>query len=264
LLEANPLIKGLYTAAAGMMNQMARQDVVANNLANVSTAGFKKSITVTGAFPEMLMSRLGEVKTDISGKPIAQKPVVIGTVGTGAAVSTIHTDYSMGNLKATSNYTDLALGSDGYFAVETPEGIRYTRSGEFKISFTEDGGMLTTSHGFSVLDTNDEPIFIEGEFSVDSRGIITYENEEYTQLGVYRLENPQEWEKMGDSLFNAQAPEPVDNPGIKQGFLEESNANAVQEMVTLISVVRAYEALQKVVQAEDELNQVAIDEVGRV
>ncbi|MDD3853625.1 MAG: flagellar hook-basal body protein [Syntrophomonadaceae bacterium] len=258
------MIKGLYTAAAGMMNQMARQDVVANNLANVSTAGFKKSTAVTGAFPEMLMSRLGEVKTDSSGRRMAQTPVVIGTLGTGAAVSTIHTDYSMGHLKGTSNYTDLALGSDGYFVVETPEGIRYTRSGEFKISVTEDGGMLTTSHGFPVLDTNGERIFIEGEFSVDSRGIITYENEEYAQLGVYRLEDPQAWEKLGDNLFNAENPEPVDNAGIKQGFLEESNANAVEEMVTLISVVRAYEALQKVVQAEDELNQVAIDEVGRV
>jgi len=263
-VEANQLIKGLYTAAAGMMTQMVRQDVVANNLANVSTAGFKKSTTITGAFPEMLMSRLGEVKTDPSGRRIAQKPVVIGTVGTGAAVSNIHTDYSLGHLKGTSNYTDLALGGDGYFAVETPEGIRYTRSGEFKISITEDGGMLTTSHGFPVLDINDEPIYIEGEFSVDSRGIITYENEEYAQIGVYRMENPQEWDKLGDNLFNAPAPERVDNPDIKQGFLEQSNANAVEEMVTLISVVRAYEALQKVVQAEDELNQVAIDEVGRV
>jgi len=257
------LIKGLYTAGAGMMLQMARQDVVANNLANVNTGGYKKQIAVAQAFPNMLISRLGEIKKNIEGayQPVPVK--LIGGLGTGAAIEKIYTDFTMGNIRKTDNATDLALNSDGYFAVLTPQGERYTRNGQFKIN---NEGILTTNQGYPVLDTGDQPISLEGEFSIDEMGNISVNGESIARLKMVRFENPQYLERQGDNLVAAQeeAGTILERPGILQGYTEDSNINAVKEMVELINVVRAYESMQKVVQAEDETTQVAIDQVGSV
>jgi len=256
------LIKGMYTAAAGMMLQMARQDVVANNLANVNTAGFKRSSTVASAFPAMLMSRLGELDTS-SEVPKPQKAEIIGYLGTGASLAGIITDYSMGNLKPTYIATDIALSApDTFLVVETPQGIFYTRNGSLKITGE---GLLTTNQGYPVLDEFGDYIYIEGEFAVDERGYVTDNGEEIARLQVVRFANPDQMEKLGGSLLTTdQEPELVGNPEILPGYLEESNVIAVQEMVTLINVVRSYESLQKIVQAEDEATQTLLDEVGRV
>ncbi|MDD2372115.1 MAG: flagellar basal-body rod protein FlgF [Syntrophomonadaceae bacterium] len=257
------MIKGLYTAGAGMMLQMARQDVVANNLANVNTGGYKKQIAVAQAFPNMLISRLGEIKKNIEGEyqPVPVK--LIGGLGTGAAIEKIYTDFTMGNIRKTDNATDLALNSDGYFAVLTPQGERYTRNGQFKIN---NEGILTTNQGYPVLDTGDQPISLEGEFSIDEMGNISVNGESIARLKMVRFENPQYLERQGDNLVAAQeeAGTILERPGILQGYTEDSNINAVKEMVELINVVRAYESMQKVVQAEDETTQVAIDQVGSV
>ena len=257
------MIKGLYTAGAGMMLQMARQDVVANNLANVNTGGYKKQIAVAQAFPNMLISRLGEIKKNIEGEyqPVPVK--LIGGLGTGAAIEKIYTDFTMGNIRKTDNATDLALNSDGYFAVLTPQGERYTRNGQFKIN---NEGILTTNQGYPALDTGDQPISLEGEFSIDEMGNISVNGESIARLKMVRFENPQYLERQGDNLVAAQeeAGTILERPGILQGYTEDSNINAVKEMVELINVVRAYESMQKVVQAEDETTQVAIDQVGSV
>lgn len=256
------MIKGIYTAGSGMMLQMARQDVVANNLANVNTTGFKKSSTVSRAFPAMLMSRLGELDTS-SGTPKPQKAEVIGYLGTGACMEGIITDYSIGNLKQTYSATDLAFGTaDTYLAVETPEGVSYTRGGSLKIN---GDGLLTTNQGYAVLDDNYDYIYLEGEFAVDGMGYITDNGEEIARLLVVLFENQDELEKLGGGLLRTdQEPQLADVPEILSGYLEESNVVAVQEMVTLINVVRSYEALQKIIQSEDEATQTVLDEVGRV
>ena len=256
------MIKGIYTAGSGMMLQMARQDVVANNLANVNTTGFKKSSAVARAFPAMLMSRLGELDTSLEPRK-PQKPVIIGYLGTGACVDGIITDNSLGNLKQTYLATDLALGTvDTYLVVETPNDIAYTRGGSLKIN---GDGLLTTNQGYPVLDDNYDYIYLEGEFAVDEMGYITDNGEEIARLMVVRFDNQEELEKLGGSLLiTDQEPELVDVPEILSGYLEESNVVAVQEMVTLINVVRSYEALQKVIQSEDEALQTVLDEVGRI
>lgn len=256
------MIRGLYTAASGMMLQMARQDVVANNLANVNTSGFKKNVAVAKAFPEMLISRLGECKENKEGQLIAKKPIVIGGLGTGACVSGIYTDFDNSNLKKTENPADLALAGEGYFVIDTPEGQRFTRSGEFKINSE---GLLTSNQGYPVLDSNDSPINIEGEFAVDSQGNINVNGENIGRFKIVNFENLQLLERLGNSLLiSPEAAVEVEKPEILQGYIELSNVNAVKEMVTLINVVRAYEALQKMVQAEDDTIGKAIESVGSV
>lgn len=254
------MIKGLYTAASGMMLQMAKQDVVANNLANVNTSGYKKHVAVSRAFPEMLISRLGETKENAWGELKAERPTVIGRLGTGACMDGLYTDFQTGNIRKTDNNSDLAITSSGYFVVETPDGERFTRCGEFKIN---SDGMLTTSEGYPVIDAFDDYIYIEGEFTVDRMGNIIIDGEELTRFKIVDFENPQALERQGDSLLNADEEyTEAEHAQLLQGYIEDSNVNAVKEMVNLISVVRAYESMQKIVQAVDETAQVAIDKVG--
>jgi len=245
-----------------MMLQMVRQDVTANNLANVSSSGYKKDNIIAGAFSEMLLNRWGE-NQEIGGRIVKKPAAKIGRIGTGAGVVDIFTDFSIGNLTKTDNSTDLAIGKpDGYFAVETPEGEKFTRSGEFKLDYD---GLLTTNQGYPVLDYYNNYIYIDGEFTVDSAGNIILDGEPVTRLRIVGFENPRNLTKSGDNLFSSDEEGfLLENPEIVQGYVEKSNVNAVKEMVTLISVVRAYESLQKVVQAEDETVKVAVDQVGSV
>lgn len=281
------MIKGLYTAGAGMMVQMTKQDVVANNIANVNTNGYKKDNVLCQSFPSMLISRLGESQYNALGQEQMLPPVVIGPLGTGAVVKDIITDHSTGSLKFTGNPNDLAISNEGYylngsiiengdqrisesyFVVQTPQGERFTRDGSFKIN---QEGTLVTNQGLPVMNTENQPISIlsdDGEaaegFAVDKNGSILVNENEVAKLKIVKFADQRNLEKEG-AWMRAKAGNytVVDNPGVMQGYLEMSNANAVAEMVNLISVVRAYESCQKVVQAEDELMSVAIDQVGSI
>ncbi|MGI5911362.1 MAG: flagellar hook-basal body protein [Syntrophomonadaceae bacterium] len=252
------MIKGLYTAGAGMMVQMVRQDTLANNLANVNTVGYKRQIAVSRAFPDMLISRVGGLTKDEAQEPQVE---LIGGLGTGVALDKVYSDLGIGSLKKTSNPTDLALGSNCYFVVQTSQGERYTRNGQFKLN---NEGLLT-NQGYLALDTNNRAIRIQGDFLVDTQGNISVNGETICQLKIVSFENPQYLLREGDNLL--ASPEAANNtvmPGVLQGYVEESNVNAVKEMVELINVVRAYETMQKVVQAEDEITGIAINQVGSV
>ncbi|NLB87636.1 MAG: flagellar hook-basal body protein [Syntrophomonadaceae bacterium] len=255
------MIKGLYTAGSGMMLNMAKQDAIAINLANVNSNGFKKDVTVSKAFPEMLMTRLGENKKEGFGIYTPEPMEQIGGLGTGATLDGVYTDFSVGNLKNTEQTTDFALGEEGFFVVETPQGECFTRAGAFKINYE---GLLTDNNGYPVLDIYDQYIYLDSDdITVDKRGIITSNDEELTQFKIVAFADNNVLEKIGDNLFRTDSEYyEVENPEVIQGFIEESNVNAVKEMVNLITVVRNYEALQKVVQAEEETLQVAIDRVA--
>jgi flagellar basal-body rod protein FlgG len=124
---------------------------------------------------------------------------------------------------------------------------------------------LVTNQGYALLDTNDELIEIEGEFTVDKKGAISVNGEFLTNLKLVKFEDQQLLVKEGDLLNSSgQTYTFADSPGILQGQQESSNVNAVKEMITLISTTRAYESCQKVVLAEDETLGIAINEVGSV
>jgi flagellar basal-body rod protein FlgF len=272
------LIKGIYTAGSGMMLQMARQDVVANNIANVNTYGYKKNTTLCRTFPEMLISRLGETVVDSQGVSHSMQPIAIGRLGTGAVLDRIMTDYSPGNLKKTDNPTDLIISNNGtytiitpqgeeqatnagtlFFVVQTPQGEeRFTRDGAFKIS----QGRLINNEGYTVLDTDNNPITINGDFDINQNGQVIINDEVVATLKVAHFDNPEVLEKVNSTWRSNQPYNQVTNPQIMQGYIEESNVNAVKEMVDLITITRCYESLQKMIQAEDETLQVAIDQVA--
>lgn len=246
------MIRGIYAGASGMLAEAQRTDVISNNLANVNTAGFKKDITVTKDFASLLISRVNDG---------AEAPA-IGTLGVGVMVDEVATDYSTGTVKTTGNDFDLAIEGKGFFAVQTPQGKRYTRNGTFARSSK---GELVTSDGYRVLGTNGPIIIADGKMSVSSDGRVMVDNNEVGRLQVVDFADEKQLTKEGASLFvasNGQQEQPAAG-GVKQGALEMANVNVVGEMVNLISNYRAYEINGKVVQSHDSLLGKAANDIAK-
>lgn len=260
------MLRGLYTAASGMLLEKTHADVIANNLANVNTTGFKRDSLLTEAFPQMLMHRLDDPAQLIPGQPgrwIDPRPPV-GWVGVGAAVQGTATDFTQGQLVVTDNPLDVALVGRGFLVVEERGGLRYTRNGSLAL---DSEGYLVTSEGARILGLsgpvaisgNKVQITVEGEVLVDGAYVDT--------LQIVDFPEPASLIKEGDSLYRATAAAGLPRPAeaeVRQGVLERSNVNSIQEMIDLIAAMRAYEANQKVVLTQDQLLGKAVNEVGRV
>lgn len=245
------MIRGLYTAASGMLAESLRTDATANNLANVNTAGYKKDVAVNKAFADMLITRINDGAEQ-----------VIGSLGTGAEVDEIVAIHSQGITRQTGNPLDLAIEGKGYFAVETPGGVRYTRAGAFNRNSL---GELTTADGHAVLGENGRLVVSGTSVSVSNDGSLSVDGNEIGKLRLVEFSDEKRLIKEGAALFrDSGAGEQPSTSMVRQGSIEMANVNAVSEMVNLISGYRAYEVNAKVVQAHDQLLDKAVNEVGRV
>ncbi|MZP29542.1 flagellar hook-basal body complex protein [Heliobacterium undosum] len=267
------MIRGLYTSASGMLIQQTNQDVTANNLANVNTVSFKKDRAVFREFPEMLIRRMHDFSPSEAGQ--AEKNPVIGRVGTGSVVDAIWTDPSNPGVRVTQNPTDLAIMGRGYFVVNTPEGERYTRNGQFTL---RSNGALVTADGYAVQGTaGDVNVPQGGSLRIDSDGRVFSGDVEVAQLRIVGVDDAAPDQappllKAGESLYrlNEQGAGggvrdlAVGETEIKSGALELANVNVVQEMVQMITASRAYEANQKAIQSQDGTLEKACGELGRV
>ena len=246
------MIRGIYTGASGMVAEALRTDIISNNLANVNTAGYKKDAVVTKEFANMLLTRINDGSNE-----------QIGSLGLGVSVDTVATNYSAGVVKSTGNDFDLAIDGKGFFAVQTPQGIRYTRNGTFAKNIQ---GELITNEGYRVLGENG-PLTIKGsKMVVSSDGDVLVDGQSVGKLQIREFANDQQLTKEGASLYVAPSgmPAKAATGGVRQGFLEMSNVNVIGEMVNLISNYRAYEVNGKVVQAHDQLIGKAVNEVGKL
>lgn len=253
------MIRGWYTGASGMNAQQNRLDAISNNLANVDTAGYKRDITVSKSFPELLIRRTnldGVYETPFGS---AEAAPVIGKLGLGIETNENYTDFAQGSFRQTDQNTDVAFGGKGFFAVQTPLGERYTRDGNFIIGKE---GILETKDGYPVLG---EKGFIHVEndrFTVNEDGIISSQedSEVIDRFKVVRFDNERYLKKMGNNLYSsneisglAHIAEGYERPKFLQGYMETSNVNVVNEMVQMIEVNRAYEANQKTITSEDSM-----------
>lgn len=239
------MIRGIYTAATGMVAELNRQDVIANNLANVDTVGFKADYTVSVPFREILLNAYNR-----------QGVRPIGGLGLGVAATSEYIDTSEGAVLDTGNMCDLMIGGKGYFVVETPAGERYTRAGNFKVDAE---GYLTTQNGWRVLGENG-PIQVAGRFEVNQDGEV-FENG--VMVDRLRIVNPDGIRKEGEALFTAAGVNPASGIQIFQGSLERSNVNAIRQMIEMISVTRSYETNQRALTAHDQTLDKAVNEIAR-
>jgi len=252
------MIRGLYTAATGMLVQEKRQENITNNLVNANTTGYKKSQLAVSSFPEVLLNRIDA----INGSSKGVKPV--GTISNGAMLAAQTIDFTTGSLEETSNPLDLALTGQGFFTVATPQGTAYTRNGSFSL---DGDGYLVDSHGNYVLGLSG-PIYLNTtDFTVAKDGTVTVGDEYVDTILITNFNDQTQLQAVGNDLFTAleeAGPRQLDpaEVSLRQGFLEKANINLVEEMVNMLTVLRTYEANQKVIQTQDEILGKSVSEIG--
>ena len=251
------MIKGLYSAFTGMESAWRYQDVLANNIANADTAGFKREFATQEPFADVLLSQQAPVPAPITAR-IQQ---VVGQIGTGTFIADFATDFGAGIIRETGNELDFSL-TNGFFQVEGPDGTVFaTRDGRFG---RDAAGDLVTSHGYYVLDENGQHINLpQNAVGVTADGAILDRGNEIARLGITDY-TPNQLQRAGEAYFtaNAAGQPPVGSPGLRQGFLEGSNSNLVEEMTSLLAVQRTYQANQAVLAKLDGTLDLATGQLG--
>lgn len=265
------MIRGLYTAASGMVAEQFNQDAIANNLANVSTTGFKKDEAVFKAFPTQLLRRIND-RLDASAGPaqvlgLARNPQQIGALGQGTMIDATVTNFHDGSVIRTDRPLDLAIQGNALFTIERGDGsVAYTRAGNFTLNGEQ---QLVTMNGDRVLGTGGQPIVLDGkEIVVSEAGDVVLDGREAGHLD-FAAYDPQKMQKLGEGMYT-KTPDALEGVGeepgaqvrIQQGFLEQANVQVVSEMVRMISVMRSYEANQKTIQMQDQSLNKLINNVG--
>lgn len=248
------MLKGIYSAASGMMAIEHQKSVLANNMANVNTTGFKEDKGVIEAFPQMLINRI-----DRRGvRPL-------GVMGTGSQYAYNYINFLDGPIRKTENPLDLALVGPGFFVVETPEGIRYTRDGNFTLNGDR---QLVDFNGNYILG-EEGPITLDVEnFLFDAAGYLRSNGENLDRIQLVAFPEPGALRKVGSNYYEpvVEAGEPFfpEETQVMAGFLEGSNVNIINTMTEMIAAVRLYETQMKAVQAQDETLEKTVNQVGNV
>jgi len=258
------MVKGLYSAYTGMINEQNRMDVMTNNLANASTVGFKKEGTTSQSFNDVLAVKIKDESVGLSN---VQR---IGINNPGVKIGENYTDYSQGSYRVTGNTYDLALSGEGFFAIEFTNkagetSTKYTRAGQFTLN---KDGYLVTQEGDYVLDTNSRRIQLNTlvDASIDTNGRISQNGQEIARIQVTDFADYDYLQKYGENYYQPieGAEEIASDAVINSGYLEMSNVQTVSEMVNMITITRAYESNQKIMQTIDGTLDIAANQLGRL
>ena len=261
------MLKGLYTAYTGMVNQQKRLDTMTNNLANVNTVGYKKEGATSQAFSDVLAYRIKDVTTPGYSDRI-------GSMNLGVKVGENYTDWTQGSFRQTENTYDLALSGNGFFNIEFTD-----KNGNTMTMYTRDGGFTVNKDGYLVNDNGDyvlgtteggaqERIRLDPtkETSVDELGGMYQDNTLVATLMITDFEDYNYLSKYGENYYQAiEGAELTESDAqVYSGDLEQSNVETVQEMVNMISIQRNYEANQKVITTYDKSLDITVNQIGKV
>lgn len=227
--------RGLYIAASGMLAEQVRQDQLANDLANASTPGYKSDRVSQHSFAQEL---------DLVNR---KSGAAVGALGTGVQIAEKRTDLTPTALKDTGEPLDLAIAGDGYFAIRTPDGVRYTRDGSFA---ADAQGRLVDQAGDPVLGPGGQPIVLNADGSVDA-----------ARVGVVSLTNVA---KAGDGRFTGTVAAGGPTGAVRTGAIESSGVDASRTMIEMIGSMRAFEAGQRAITTIDDTLRLATGQVGNL
>jgi len=252
---------GVYAVVSGSAAAMARMDVIANNVANSHTTGFKGDepvFTLNDFSPPQFA---GEPRDAVIGQRAILQPLLVEVAG-------VETDFSQGALRETGNPLDVAIQGPGFFVVGGRDGFAYTRRGDFALNAD---GELVTNTGALVIGKSGPISLGAGKVVIDEEGNVSLDGQHVDTLRIVDFPGPGRLVKSDGTMFRSvQAGDEgtkVDAPRVHQGFLEESNVSVVQELVNMIETSRAYEAYQRVVSSflgERGIFSRAVNDVGRV
>lgn len=251
------MVNGLWLSADGLIAQQYRQDVIANNLANVNTPGFKPDRV---AFAE----RLNEAA--LRGATGASEPALGRSTG-GLFAQPAYTDFSGGSLVPTDNKLDIALVGDGFFTVQTAEGVFHTRDGS--LTTDTDGTIRQTASGGALLGVQGQPLQIDiasrEPVSIDSTGRVRQGTDVVGDIAVVDFLDRRALDKVGENLFSGDRTVSFDVRGrIRQGFIEASGVDPSTTLVDMIAASRAYELGASLISMQDQTLGRAVNDVGRI
>lgn len=257
------MVRGLYTAWTGMLNQQNRLDTITNNLANSATTGYKREGATSQSFDDVLTIKVKDGSEYYINRPI-------GTMSLGVKIGENYTDYSQGSFRQTENAYDLAIEGNGFFTISFTnkngeQSTKYTRDGEFT---TDVNGTLRTKDGDYVLGQRGNITIPTDAVSVniDSLGNISADGVFVDRIAIVDFEDYNYLEKYGENMINALdgAVLMQTQPKVHQGYLEASNVNVIKEMVEMITITRAYETNQKVIQTVDDSLEKSANTIGKL
>lgn len=259
--------EGIYIAASAGLKQGKKMEVIAHNLANVNTTGYKRDRL---AFKE-LMPPFPPDSGHEAGKNILLPPDKSNKNVSYVAVTGQYTDHASGELKKTGAPLDLALNGEGYFSIQTQKGIHYTRNGNFRL---DTANQLVNQKGEQLLNEQNQPIVINtpgDTISIDRSGNIFVGkglvNSAVGKIKLTTFEDKRTLEKIGDGQYRQNDPEAKEKPAdgtVRQGFLENSNVSSVEEMTDMLATLRLFETYQKMIQSIDSMDDQSVNNIGRV
>ena len=233
----------IYTSLTRQSGLIREMQVVANNIANLSTTGFRREGVIFSEYVKRL-----EDAPSLSMARASARLV----------------DLSQGELSRTGGDFDFAIQGDGFFLIETPDGQHLSRAGHFTPNAD---GELVNPDGYRLLDAGGAPIFVPpdvGSVSLANDGTLSAQGVPLAQIGLWQPADPISLRHVQGTLFNADAAEPMEEPGlILQGYLESSNVNPMAEIARMIEVQRAYEMGQKLLDREDERIRNTVQTLGK-
>lgn len=265
------MYQGFYNLASGMLTQNRNLNVISNNMVNIQTPGYKRDKMVSTTFQEEMLYRTGRRYKD--------NPEPLATTSKIRTADQTYVRYEQGSFDVTEGIFDFALADEGFFCIETPAGVQYTRNGSFRV---DDEGYLALNNLGRVLG-KEGPIAIPSEdFKVTSQGVITVQipNEsgdeddeegssmETVELGTLRVvdfENYEQLHKEDYGLFSTgQVPQEKEAPTIVWQSLENSNVDMVEEMTSMMTSQRALQSAAQVLKMYDQIMSKAATDVGRL
>lgn len=264
------MYQGFYNLASGMLTQSRNLNVISNNMVNIQTPGYKRDKMVSTTFQEEMLYR--------TGKRYKEDPEPLATTSKIRTAERTYVNYEQGSFDVTDGIFDFALADRGFFCIDTPMGVRYTRNGSFAV---DSEGYLSLNGMGRVQGTDGQPIRIDNEnFTVDGRGTIRVtetssgggEDEETTtetrEMGTLRVVDFEDYEQLHKEDYGlystGQGAQDVENPSIVWQSLEKSNVDMVEEMVSMMTSQRALQSAAQVLKMYDQVMNKAATDVGRL
>lgn len=245
------MIRTIYQAAAGMMAQFARQLTLSTNLANIDTPGYKQDESTIRDFQQLFLLRLGHGQAS-----------PVGTLSTAVRWDQPRIDTAQGALVETGRSLDLAIAGTAFFAIQTPDGVEYTRDGRFQLDAQR---RLVTADGYPVLGEQGPLVLPPGDVWVEPDGTVLVGDQVIGRLLLVEFPPETQFERgRGNRLRTAAAGTPSQTAGVSQGFLEAANVDLTKTLTDMLAATRSYQLAARTLQLADETLRLAVNSVGRV